>query len=180
MWNNKWFLYIVVLLLTVGLAGMFLPDEYQVERSIHINAPPGEVYGVIVDLRKWEQWSVLNRMDPDVTLSYDGPDRAIGMRMRWEGDIVGRGSIELSSLQFNRQLIYTLDRNENGVAETGEVRLKPLETGTELTWISRGDVGLNIFDRYEFLFLEDQVDKAVQVGLENIKTLVENKAATGA
>ncbi|MDC8831314.1 SRPBCC family protein [Alteromonas gilva] len=178
MWNNKWFLNIIVLLLIVGLAGMFLPDEYQVERSIHINAPPGEVYGVIVDLRKWEQWTVLNRMDPDVRLIFDGPDRAIGMRMRWEGTIVGRGAVEISSLQFNRQLIYSLSRNDDGVRETGEMRLVPLESGTELIWTSRGNVGVNIFDRYSFLFLESEVDEAMQVALENIKTLAENAPAS--
>ena len=177
MWNNKWFLSIVSLLLIVGIAGMFLPDEHQVERSIQINAPASDVYGVIVDLRKWEQWSVLNRMDPDVTLSFDGPDRAIGMRMRWDGSVVGRGSIEISSLQFNRRLIYTLVRSESGVAETGEMRLVPQESGTELIWEIRGNVGLNIFDRYKFLFLEKHVVKAMEVGLENIKTLAENKTA---
>ena len=49
-----------------------------------------------------------------------------------------------------------------------------LESGTELTWSSRGNVGVNIIDRYKLLFFDNKLGKDIQVGLENIKTLVEN------
>ena len=113
-------------------------------------------------------------MDPNAVMTYDGPDRAIGMRLRWRSDIIGRGSIEITSLQFNRQLIYSVKNPEHGITAHGELRLKPLESGTQLTWSSRGNVGVNIIDRYKLLFFDNKLGKDIEVGLENIKTLVEN------
>ncbi|GGF80578.1 SRPBCC family protein [Alteromonas lipolytica] len=172
--SNKWFLNLMMVVFLVLLTGFFLPGEYEVKRAIEIDAPADEVYAAIVDLRKWEQWSTWYRMDPNAVMSYDGPDRAIGMRVRWQSDILGRGSIEITSLQFNRQVIYAVDNPEHGVVAVGDIRLQPTDNGTEVSWISRGDVGLNLLDRYQLLFFDDKLGDDIQVGLENIKTMVEN------
>ncbi|HCB09086.1 MAG TPA: polyketide cyclase [Alteromonas sp.] len=172
--GGKWFLNLLIFVFLVGLTGLFLPGEYEVERSVEINAPADKVYAVIVDLRKWEQWSTWYQMDPNAVMTYDGPDRAIGMRVRWRSNILGRGSIQITSLQFNRELVYTLDNPEHGITATGDLKIKPTEDGSELTWISRGSVGLSIIDRYKLLFFDDKLARDIQVGLENIKTLAEN------
>lgn len=172
--GGKWFLNLFLVVFLVLLTGLFLPAEYRVERSIEIEASNDKVYAAIVDLRKWEQWGTWYRKDPNAVMTYDGPDRAIGMRVRWQSDILGRGSIEITSLQFNRQVIYTVDNPEHGILAHGDLRLKPTETGTELTWISSGNVGINLIDRYQLLFFDEKLGSDIQVGLENIKTLVEN------
>lgn len=172
--GGKWFLNLFLVVFLVLLTGLFLPAEYRVERSIEIEASSDKVYAAIVDLRKWEQWSTWYRMDPNAVMTYDGPDRAIGMRVRWQSDILGRGSIEITSLQFNRQVIYTVDNPGHGIQAHGDIRIQPSENGTELTWISSGNVGLNLIDRYQLLFFDEKLGKDIQVGLENIKTLVEN------
>jgi len=174
MLGSKWLINLFIVVFLVILTGLFLPEEYEVERSVEINAPADKVYAAIVDLRKWEQWSTWYQMDPNAVMTYDGPDRAIGMRLRWRSDIIGRGSIEITSLQFNRQLIYSVKNPEHGITAHGELRLRSLESGTQLTWSSRGNVGVNIIDRYKLLFFDNKLGKDIQVGLENIKTLVEN------
>ena len=94
MWGSKWLINLFIVAFLVILTGLFLPEEYEVERSIEINAPADKVYAAIVDLRKWEQWSTWYQMDPKAAMTYDGPDRAIGMRLRWSSDVLGRGTIE--------------------------------------------------------------------------------------
>lgn len=172
--GGKWLLNIFLVVFLVLLAGLFLPGEYKVERSIEIDAPSDKVYAVLVDLRKWEQWSTWYRRDPNIVMAYDGPDRAIGMQLRWRSTVIGHGSIEITSLQYNKQVIYVLDNPELGIKAHGDMKLESLGTGTRLTWISEGGVGLNIIDRYKLLFFDDKLGSDIQVGLENIKTLVEN------
>ena len=175
MWGSKWFINLFIVAFLVILTGLFLPDEFHIEQSIEINAPGDKVYAAIVDLRKWEQWGTWFQKDSNAVITYDGPDRAIGMRSRWSSEIIGRGSIEITALQFNRQLIYSVNNETQGIKAHGEMRLKPQDNSTMLIWSSRGNVGINIIDRYKLLFFDDKLGKDIQVGLENIKTLVENR-----
>lgn len=174
---GKIIIYPVIFLVLAILVGIFLPGTYHVERSIEIKVSPGNVYPLLVDLRKWPQWGNWFQRDPDVVLQYDGPDRAIGMRSKWHGKILGHGEIEIISLHFNRQVAYK-SSFEDGLDATGELQLLQTDTGTRLTWVSQGDVGLNILARYKLLSLEGDIAKNIEVGLENIKTLTENSYLT--
>jgi hypothetical protein len=68
-----------------------------------------------------------------------------------------------------------VNNETQGIKAHGEMRLKPQDNSTMLIWSSRGNVGINIIDRYKLLFFDDKLGKDIQVGLENIKTLVENR-----
>ncbi len=172
--GSKAALNIILILVFVGLVGVVLPSEYRVERSIEVNAPPSQIYPMLVDLKKWQQWSSWGQLDPATIYSYDGPDRAIGMRVQWQSDVLGIGSIVIDSLQFNRKLTYSINNVTDGIKATGEIRLETVDDKTRITWISQGDVGLSIIDRYKLLTFDDKLSRGIDVGLENIKVLAEN------
>lgn len=172
--GSKAALNLIIILIFVGLVGVVLPSEYRVERSIEIEAPASVIYPMVVDLKKWQQWSSWGRLDPVAIYSYDGPDRAIGMRVQWQSDVLGIGSIQIDSLQFNRMLTYSLHNVTHGIEATGEIRLDASNNGIRVTWSSQGDVGLNIIDRYKLLTFDDKLGRDMEVGLENIKVLAEN------
>ena len=172
--GSKAALNIIIILVFVGLVGVILPSEYRIERPIEVEAAPGDIYPMLVDLRKWQQWSSWGQRDAAAIYSYDGPDRAIGMRVQWQSEVLGIGSIEISALQFNRKLTYSMQNVTHGIEATGEIRLEAFDNKTRVIWSSHGDVGLNIIDRYKLLTFDDKLGRDLDVGLENIKVLAEN------
>ena len=63
------------------ISSFFIPKDYSVERTITIDAEPSDVYPYVVDLREWKKWGVWFKRDPNMQLTYSGPDRAIGCHL---------------------------------------------------------------------------------------------------
>lgn len=64
----------VVLAALAGFFGLVLrrPDEFRVERSVRIEAPPERIYPHIADFRRWSEWSPYERYDPSDAISSTG------------------------------------------------------------------------------------------------------------
>jgi len=172
----KKLLVIIGLVLAVFvLVGFVLPKEYSVQRSVVISAEPSEVYPNIVDLRKWSKWGVWFKRDPDMVLSYSGPDRAIGMRSEWKSISEGNGEMEITQLEHNKRVVYRLYFPDFDMGSTGVVELQETDSGTRVTWRDEGAVGINPLDRYFVLMMDDMIGPDFELGLENLKTVTENK-----
>ncbi|RDV27467.1 polyketide cyclase [Alteromonas aestuariivivens] len=165
----------VVLVVVVAMAGFMLPKEYTVERSIVIDAPPEEIYANVVDLRAWPQWGVWFKRDPEMKITYSGPDRAIGMRTTWQSQTEGDGEMEITELHHNRQVVYSLYFPEFDMGSTGKFLLEPVSEGTRVTWSDQGSVGMNPVDRYFVLMIDNLIGPDFETGLQNLKTVIENR-----
>ncbi|QPG04525.1 SRPBCC family protein [Salinimonas marina] len=163
------------ILVAVVLIGFLLPSEYEVKRSIVIEAEPEAIYSEVVNLRAWQNWGVWFQNDPDMQIEYGGPDRAIGMYSKWQSETQGDGEMEITELQHNREIVYRLYFPEFDMGSTGAVKLQPTPEGTRVTWSDTGTVGNNPMNRYFVLFLDDMIGPDFEMGLENLKTVVENK-----
>lgn len=164
------------LLVILALIGFMLPSHYAVERSIVIDAPPSDVYPNVVDLREWQQWGVWFKRDPDMQISYSGPDRAIGMRSTWLSETEGSGEMEITQLEHNKKVVYRLYFPDYDMGSTGQFELEGLEQGTRVTWRDEGHVGNNPVDRYFVLMMDELLGPDFEMGLENLKTVVEHQS----
>lgn len=173
---RKLILLIGGVLVIAALIGFMLPSHYAVERSIVIDAPPSDIYPSVVDLREWQQWGVWFKRDPDMQINYSGPDRAIGMQSRWQSESEGSGEMEITDLEHNKKVVYSLYFPDFEMGSTGQITLEELEQGTRVTWSDEGDVGNNPVDRYVVLMLDDLIGPDFEMGLENLKTVVENQS----
>ena len=172
---RKMILIVGGLLVVLALIGFMLPSHYAVERSIVIEAPPEDVYPNLVDLREWQQWGVWFKRDPDMEIHYSGPDRAVGMRSSWQSESEGSGEMEITELEHNKKVVYQLYFPDYEMGSTGYFELEDLETGTRVTWRDEGQVGNNPVDRYFVLMIDDLLGPDFELGLENLKTVVEHK-----
>lgn len=65
--------------------------KFTVEKSVSIAAPRGQVFALVRDFRKWEQWSPWLIAEPEVKPNYmENPDG-----YWWEGNITGAGEMLL-------------------------------------------------------------------------------------
>jgi len=70
-----------VVLAVVGLLvyAAMQPEDFRIERSATVKAPPERVYPLIASLRAWGPWSPWEKKDPAMKRSFSGPDFEAGL-----------------------------------------------------------------------------------------------------
>ena len=163
----------VAALLVVG-AGFFLPTSFAVERSVIVDAPADRVFNLVVDPREWKRWTVWNRRDPDMEITYNGPPFGQGARWAWKSRTEGEGSMTFTRVVPNERVGYELFFPELNMKSEGELILEPAsQSATRLTWTNRGDVGRNPLQRYLAVSMDRLVGPDFEGGLANLKQLAE-------
>ena len=69
-------------LLVFVIGGAVLPKDFEVERSIVVDAPPAVAFAEINDLRGWEAWSPWQKRDPTMKITYGAACRRDKMAFR--------------------------------------------------------------------------------------------------
>ncbi|MEM9305322.1 MAG: SRPBCC family protein [Pseudomonadota bacterium] len=111
--------------------------KFTVEKTIQIDATPHHVHGFLRDFRRWPDWSPWLICEPECKVIY-APD---GKSYRWEGEVVGKGELELTGEQGHTALDYRLSffmpwKSVNTTA----FRLAERDGGTEVTWTMVGSL----------------------------------------
>ena len=163
-----------VILLSV-VTSFFIPNNYSVERKVNIDAQPSEIYPYVVDLREWQKWGVWFKRDPNMKLDYSGPDRAIGMRSEWKSETEGNGEMEITQLEHNKRVLYRLYFPEFDMGSSGVVEIESTDNGSTVIWRDEGSVDNNPINKLFVLMMDSMIGPDFEMGLENLKVLVENK-----
>ena len=175
----QWTLAVIgaIALVVVG-AGLFIPSSFSVQRSIEINAPPKKIYDLIVEPKKWQQWSVWTQRDPNMRITYSGPPFGMGAKWSWVSKSEGSGSMQLTRVEPDKRVEYSIFFPEFGMRSTGAIAIAPAGERTRVTWSTAGDVGPNPLKRYLAVMMDRMVGPDFEAGLENLKALAESKPAS--
>jgi len=120
-------------------------NTFQVQRSLRVNASPERIYPLINNMRGMNTWNPFAEADPEIKITYSGPESGKGARYDWTGNSkVGEGNIEITdvsapnrvTLQLNMLKpleghntdVFTLVPNGNGT-----------DVGTIVTWAMSGE-----------------------------------------
>ena len=82
---------LIILVVTVAVIGLFLPARYSVERSVVIDAEPGEIHEYVGNLKRWDEWAPWKEEDPSIVItlgektSGDRSEPVMGGRKRDRG-----------------------------------------------------------------------------------------------
>lgn len=163
-------IFAVLLAFGVGLA---LPRTWRVEQHIVIDAPPELIYRYLVDLRRWQDWSVWTRaMDPLVRNTYEGPPDGLGAKWLWLGPKMGRGRMEI--VACDPRLGLELDEAIESEVVNGHASLSFShdDSGTRVTWVDEGllPLGMGGFFRSS---VEELLAANFSRSLRNLKRVVE-------
>ena len=131
--------------LAVILAGvaLALPGHVTVARSMVINAPESIVFPYLNNVRRFGDWSPWASRDPELTVSYSGPDQGKGAKVEWTSSkaSVGTGSMEITESNPNRHIDLAVDFN--GLDGTSLLRRRAFGVRQQ------GDVGLELRFRHK-------------------------------
>jgi uncharacterized protein YndB with AHSA1/START domain len=170
----QWTLAVIgAIVLAVVAAGFLLPSTFSVQRSIEIGAAPKKVYDLIVEPKRWKDWSVWTRRDPDMRITYSGPPFGMGAKWSWVSKSEGTGAMEFTRVEPDRAVEYSLSFPEFNMRSTGALRLEPVGNGTRVTWTNLGDVGGNPLKHYLPLMMDRMIGPDFEGGLTNLKALAE-------
>lgn len=170
----KWVLGLLAALAVLLLGGGFLlSGEYQISRSTVVAASADKVYPLVAEPKRWKEWSVWNRRDPGMAITYSGPESGAGARWEWKSASEGDGRMTFTAAEPGKRAAYELYFPDFDTTSTGELTLTPEGQGTRVTWSMKGSMGGNPLMRWMGLAMDRMVGPDFEGGLANLKTLAE-------
>jgi len=163
----------------VALAGIFaavavgLPSHVTVTRFVVINAPESAIFPYLNDLHQFGDWSPWTARDPQLALSYGGPQTGKGARVTWSSTVpsIGTGSMEITDSQPNRRIDLTA--SFNGLEGTSAYDVVPSGSGSKVTWSFGYESGSSPLKRWKALTLDGFVGTEYRTGLDRLKDKIE-------
>ncbi len=152
--------------------GSFLPKDFRVERSIHVDAPAGVVFDQVNTLRNWSAWSPWTARDPTIENSYSGPESGVGASVSWTSEGSGDGTQTITKSERPSRIETQLDFGEMG-QPTADWSFEPSAEGTKVTWGLSGRAN-GALGGYFAAMMDRMLGADYEDGLARLKQVVES------
>jgi effector-binding domain-containing protein len=176
--NMKWLIraavgVVAVIFIVVGV-GFFLPRTISVERSVVVKAPQQTVFLVLNSLRAFQKWSPWAKLDPQMAVTFDGPDAGVGQKLSWTSKKrqLGTGSQTITASTPSGSVMTHVDFGKMGAADAGYT-LAAADGGVHVSWKFNSDKVKGPIAPYFLLMAKGDVAKDYERGLANLKSFVE-------
>jgi effector-binding domain-containing protein/uncharacterized protein YndB with AHSA1/START domain len=168
---------IIVLVLVLHLIA---PSDFQMERSMTIDAPKELVFNNIQYWQKWQAWSPWAEQDPSMKVTLSGKDGTVGATYQWEGDpeITGSGNMTTTAIKANEEIVYHMHFLTPWESESeGYMRVNATPEGkTMATWGFYGENEFPFTILMLFMDMEDMMSPVFDRGLTMLKDISEKQA----
>lgn len=165
---------VVVLFLLLGLIA---PKQFDVTRSIVINAPRENVFSYLQSFEKQQSWSPWVERDPDMQSEIIGTDGTVGALNRWKSKVEGNGEQEITAIVPNER-VETKLRFEGMGESNASLALADVNVGTEVTWNMNGKMPFPWNVMGLFMNFNKMLGNDFQEGLTKLKTMIESTPKT--
>ena len=167
-----------VLVLGFVLVVALQPSHLHVERSKTMLAPPEVVFAFVNDLKRWQNWSPWDKLDPEMQRDYADTTVGVGAKYSWNGnDKVGQGSMTITKSEPSEQVMLDLHFIKPWEGHnTATFRFEPAPHGTKLTWSMDGEQNFMAKAAGLFLDMDTLVGGDFEKGLDSLKALAEPEA----
>jgi hypothetical protein len=175
---------VMIWYILAGLAAAFVlflifvatrPNEFRVERSILLNAGPQTLFPYLNDLHRSNEWSPWAKLDPNMKLTYEGPQAGPGASYSWDGNKqVGAGRLSILESTPDKQVKLKVEfLRPFASTSIADQTLSAEGPQTKLTWGMNGTH--NFISKLFCLFMnmDKMIGKDFEKGLNNLKTIVE-------
>lgn len=170
---------LVSLLIVFALAvvvGVLLPSHGHVERTVEVSSPLRQIYDSVNTFRRFPEWSAMRRLDPQIKMTFEGPESGKGARVKWSSTSpqVGDGSLEIAQSDQDSKVVMALDNAWSGDNKTYTVTLVPSQNGktVNINWAYDADYGWNLIWRYAGLYIHGDPASQIALSLSNIAAML--------
>jgi uncharacterized protein YndB with AHSA1/START domain len=167
-------LVLLALVIVVLGVGAILPNDFRVERSIEIDAPPEMVFDRVSSLRTWDAWSPWVARDPSIRNTYAGPEGGVGASVTWTSEKSGDGKQTITLAERPTRIEMALDFGDMG-QPTADWTFEPAGNGTLVTW-GLGGTTSGPLGGYFAKMMDGWVGADYEDGLTRLKQLLESSS----
>ena len=100
---NIWMIAVAalaVLIVIVLVMAATRPNDFRIERSVRIGAPPERIFAMVNDLAEWKHWSPWEKKDPAMAREFSASTVGLGATYAWRGNReVGEGRMTVIESQ---------------------------------------------------------------------------------
>jgi uncharacterized protein YndB with AHSA1/START domain len=116
------------------------PNDFRIERSQTIKAPPEVVFALINDLHHFNSWNPFALIDPSLKIVYIGPESGTGAAYEWEGTgKAGKGRMEIAEAVSPSRVTMRLEFMKPFAAKNiAEFTITPVGASSQVTWAMTG------------------------------------------
>lgn len=161
---------ILFLLLIFTLIGLTLPQSYNVNKTIEINANIEIVKPLVTDFNQWQKWSPWEKVDPSIRFILGEPSSGVGAHQSWTGKW-GYGEMIITSVNHNKVSFNILLNAEHIIRGTFNFR----EQNDIVTLICniKGQTTMPLVSGYTAILSEYILNNTVSLGLNNLQTVAQ-------
>jgi hypothetical protein len=163
----------VLLVLVLGI-GLVLPGSITVTRSTVVSAPAEAIYPLIAAPRAWPSWSPWNARDPQMAITYSGPEIGAGAKWAWTSASQGDGSMVMTRAEAPSDVAFELTIVGMGPPSHGTFALRPSGGGTRVEWSMTSEMGMGPIGGWFGLVFRPMLEKDFDAGLASLKRQVES------
>lgn len=173
---KKVLLVVAVLVLGVIVLIATRPSTYLVERTTTIEAPVEVVFEQVNELHKWEQWSPWEKLDPEMTKTYEGPTSGVGAVYAWAGDEkIGEGRMTIAESVAGERISIQLQfiKPWESTNTTTFLFSTPAEGKSSVSWQTAGEMNFTAKAAALFMDMDGMLGADLESGLAELKTVSE-------
>ncbi len=171
-----------ILIVLVGLISVFFiiasfqSEEFKISRSITISTTPDKVFAQVNNLHLMQNWNPWNKLDPNLKLTYEGPDSGVGAACSWVGNSkAGAGKMTIVKSQSSEVLEMQLDfLKPMKATNAANYTFKVEGQGTAVTWSMSGKKNLMMKAFHMVVNMEKMLGPDFEKGLAQLKANTES------
>lgn len=147
------------------------------DATLTIDAPAQRVFDRMNDLSRFNDWNPFPSMDPTTTSRHEGPAAGPGAVFEYEGKRLGKGRMEIASVEAPTRIDIRMTFWRGGVASHSTSAFLITDRGaqSEVHWIFDEDRAWGMYLMGRILF-DSMMTKTFHGGLTTLKGLVEAEA----
>lgn len=172
--------FVIVIILIIGLffiIPLFLDTEYNLKRTILVNAEKEKVKNYMGNFDNFQEWSPWAEMDDDMEVEISGKPGTVGSKYEWEGnEDVGEGVMTITDVSNDTVKIQLVFEEPFESESPTYYAFKDIDGKTEVTWYMEGEMAYPWNIMGLFFSMEDAIGKDFEKGLEKLKTAVEEQS----
>ncbi len=176
---KKVLILIISLICLVLIIALFVKKDFHVSRSVEISATNDEVFEYLRFMGNHSEFSVWEKMDPNVKQSINGEDGKVGAIYTWDSKMedLGAGEQEIIKIEDGKRIDYEL-RFKRPWEVTSNAYFAQEELGAEKIKVSWGITGSTSYP-WNFLSLFMDMDAEMgpdlKKGLDDLKKILESE-----
>ena len=174
---KKFSITIGAFFLIVLAMGIFMSNEYEVKRTITINASTQAIHKYVEDLNEWPKWTPWQSADPSVSIEIGEISKGVGATQKWSGKS-GVGELKITKSSPDYGIDYMLDMQADGLNTYSSLTYQPQGNTTEIIWSMRGKFDLPVIGTYIAMAMDGTAGPMFEQGLDKLKELAEGSTQT--